>query len=189
MSFLKVHTWGWTKHIRSSYIFSDAHFRMHICIDLGSMLNSLCCAGWCCSQFGTKVVNVRPILSKDAKTDKLYFHSDQKVRASAKGLTKELARWIGAGPVGNALVDKMPDVMVRHCSCLATLVLACMNADNLNFMCIYLKAHPKRCFLEDFKPRTAFAGICLAKESVLSPRYELIVRHYAVSLWSTEERT
>ncbi|GAQ86856.1 Armadillo repeat superfamily protein [Klebsormidium nitens] len=66
------------------------------------------------SQFGTKVVNVRPILSKDAKTDKLYFHSDQKVRAAAKGLTKELARWIGVGPVNNALVDKMPDVMKKE---------------------------------------------------------------------------
>jgi hypothetical protein len=138
--------------------FSDAHLRMLICIGLGSMLNSFCCAGWCCSQFGTKVVNVRPILSKDAKTDKLYFHSDQKVRASAKGLTKELARWIGVGPVSNALVDKMPDVMVRHFSCLATLFLACMSVDMFTFMCIYLKAPPevasRDVFSEVFEPRT-----------------------------------
>lgn len=43
----------------------------------------------------------------------LFDHQDQKVRASAKGVTLELCRWIGKDPVKSILFEKMRDTMVR----------------------------------------------------------------------------
>jgi hypothetical protein len=42
----------------------------------------------------------------------LFDHQDQNVRASAKGLTLELCRWIGKDPVKSILFEKMRDTMV-----------------------------------------------------------------------------
>ena len=43
----------------------------------------------------------------------LFDHQDQNVRASAKGVTLELCRWIGKDPVKSILFEKMRDTMVR----------------------------------------------------------------------------
>ena len=42
----------------------------------------------------------------------LFDHQDQNVRASSKGLTLELCRWIGKDPVKSILFEKMRDTMV-----------------------------------------------------------------------------
>lgn len=42
----------------------------------------------------------------------LFDHQDQNVRASSKGLTLELCRWIGRDPVKSILFEKMRDTMV-----------------------------------------------------------------------------
>ncbi|KAI7986863.1 Protein MOR1 [Camellia lanceoleosa] len=41
----------------------------------------------------------------------LFDHQDQNVRASSKGLTLELCRWIGKEPVKSILFEKMQDTM------------------------------------------------------------------------------
>lgn len=46
----------------------------------------------------------------------LFDHQDQNVRASSKGLTLELCRWIGKEPVKSILFEKMRDTMVRFWS-------------------------------------------------------------------------
>lgn len=43
----------------------------------------------------------------------LFDHQDQNVRASSKGLTLELCRWIGKEPVKSILFEKMRDTMVN----------------------------------------------------------------------------
>ena len=43
----------------------------------------------------------------------LFDHQDQNVRASSKGLTLELCRWIGKDPVKSILFEKMRDTMVQ----------------------------------------------------------------------------
>lgn len=42
----------------------------------------------------------------------LFDHQDQNVRASSKGLTLELCRWIGKDAVKSILFEKMRDTMV-----------------------------------------------------------------------------
>jgi len=42
----------------------------------------------------------------------LFDHQDQNVRASSKGLTLELCRWIGKDSVKSILFEKMRDTMV-----------------------------------------------------------------------------
>jgi len=44
----------------------------------------------------------------------LFDHQDQNVRASSKGLTLELCRWIGKDPVKSILLEKMRDTMVQQ---------------------------------------------------------------------------
>lgn len=44
----------------------------------------------------------------------LFDHQDQNVRASSKGLTLELCRWIGKDPVKSILFEKMRDTMVTQ---------------------------------------------------------------------------
>ena len=61
------------------------------------------------SEFGTKVVPPKKILKM---LPKIFDHQDQNVRASAKGLTLELCRWIGKDPVKSILFEKMRDTMV-----------------------------------------------------------------------------
>lgn len=46
----------------------------------------------------------------------LFDHQDQNVRASSKGVTLELCRWIGKDPVKSILFEKMRDTMVRKSS-------------------------------------------------------------------------
>lgn len=48
----------------------------------------------------------------------LFDHQDQNVRASSKGLTLELCRWIGKDPVKSILFEKMRDTMVWCISCI-----------------------------------------------------------------------
>jgi cytoskeleton-associated protein 5 len=63
------------------------------------------------SEFGTKVVPPKKILKM---LPELFDHPDQNVRASSKGLTLELCRWIGKDPVKSILFEKMRDTMVRY---------------------------------------------------------------------------
>ena len=63
-----------------------------------------------CSEFGAKVVPPKKILKM---LPELFDHQDQNVRASSKGLTLELCRWIGKDAVKSILFDKMRDTMVR----------------------------------------------------------------------------
>ncbi|TXG48248.1 hypothetical protein EZV62_027542 [Acer yangbiense] len=44
----------------------------------------------------------------------LFDHQDQNVRASSKGLTLELCRWIGKDPVKSILFEKMRDTMKKE---------------------------------------------------------------------------
>lgn len=61
------------------------------------------------SEFGAKVVPPKKVLKM---LPELFDHPDQNVRASAKGVTLELCRWIGKEPVKSILFEKMRDTMV-----------------------------------------------------------------------------
>lgn len=63
------------------------------------------------SEFGAKVVPPKKILKM---LPELFDHQDQNVRASAKGLTLELCRWIGKEPVKSILFEKMRDTMKKE---------------------------------------------------------------------------
>ncbi|CDY26718.1 BnaA06g13040D [Brassica napus] len=62
------------------------------------------------SEFGSKIIPPKRILKM---LPELFDHQDQNVRASAKGVTIELCRWIGKDPVKSILFEKMRDTMVR----------------------------------------------------------------------------
>ncbi|KAG0450884.1 hypothetical protein HPP92_026450 [Vanilla planifolia] len=62
------------------------------------------------SEFGTKIVPPKRILKM---LPELFDHQDQNVRASSKGLTLELCRWIGKDPVKSILFEKMRDTMKK----------------------------------------------------------------------------
>ncbi|KAH9313332.1 hypothetical protein KI387_028367, partial [Taxus chinensis] len=57
---------------------------------------------------GTKVIPPKKILKM---LPELFNHQDQNVRASSKGLTLELCRWIGKEAVKSILFEKMRDTM------------------------------------------------------------------------------
>ncbi|KAL1343695.1 protein MOR1 isoform X1 [Arachis hypogaea] len=63
------------------------------------------------SEFGSKIVPPKRILKM---LPELFDHSDQNVRASSKGLTLELCRWIGKDPVKSILFEKMRDTMKKE---------------------------------------------------------------------------
>ncbi|GMY38218.1 protein MOR1 isoform X2 [Fagus crenata] len=63
------------------------------------------------SEFGGKVVPPKRILKM---LPELFDHQDQNVRASSKGLTLELCRWIGKDPVKSILFEKMRDTMKKE---------------------------------------------------------------------------
>ncbi|KAL2464827.1 Protein MOR1 [Forsythia ovata] len=63
------------------------------------------------SEFGSKVVPPKRILKM---LPVLFDHQDQNVRASSKGLTLELCRWIGRDPVKSILFEKMRDTMKKE---------------------------------------------------------------------------
>ncbi|XP_058078323.1 protein MOR1 isoform X2 [Magnolia sinica] len=63
------------------------------------------------SEFGAKVVPPKKILRM---LPELFDHQDQNVRASSKGLTLELCRWIGKDPVKSILFEKMRDTMKKE---------------------------------------------------------------------------
>ncbi|KAG8078290.1 hypothetical protein GUJ93_ZPchr0007g5646 [Zizania palustris] len=63
------------------------------------------------SEFGAKVVPPKKILKM---LSELFDHPDQNVRASSKGLTLELCRWIGKEPVKAILFEKMRDTMKKE---------------------------------------------------------------------------
>ncbi|GAB2232981.1 hypothetical protein Droror1_Dr00002194 [Drosera rotundifolia] len=63
------------------------------------------------SEFGAKIVPPKRILKM---LPELFDHQDEKVRASSKGLTLELCRWIGKDPVKSILFEKMRDTMKKE---------------------------------------------------------------------------
>ncbi|KAF7115927.1 hypothetical protein RHSIM_RhsimUnG0043500 [Rhododendron simsii] len=63
------------------------------------------------SEFGAKIVPPKRILKM---LPELFDHQDQHVRASSKGLTLELCRWIGKEPVKSILFEKMRDTMKKE---------------------------------------------------------------------------
>ncbi|XP_031503341.1 protein MOR1 isoform X2 [Nymphaea colorata] len=63
------------------------------------------------SEFGGKVVPPKRILKM---LPELFDHQDQNVRASSKGLTLELCRWIGKDAVKSILFEKMRDTMRKE---------------------------------------------------------------------------
>ncbi|KAJ7975023.1 protein MOR1 [Quillaja saponaria] len=63
------------------------------------------------SEFGVKIVPPKRILKM---VPELFDHQDQNVRASSKGLTLELCRWIGKDPVKSILFEKMRDTMKKE---------------------------------------------------------------------------
>ncbi|CAH8374190.1 unnamed protein product [Eruca vesicaria subsp. sativa] len=63
------------------------------------------------SDFGSKVIPPKRILKM---LPELFDHQDQNVRASAKGVTLELCRWIGKDPVKSILFEKMRDTMKKE---------------------------------------------------------------------------
>ncbi|XVE91320.1 hypothetical protein DITRI_Ditri20bG0144200 [Diplodiscus trichospermus] len=63
------------------------------------------------SEFGAKVIPPKRILKM---LPELFDHQDQYVRASSKGLTLELCRWIGKDPVKSILFEKMRDTMKKE---------------------------------------------------------------------------
>ncbi|KAJ1686606.1 hypothetical protein LUZ63_017996 [Rhynchospora breviuscula] len=63
------------------------------------------------SEFGSKIVPPKRILKM---LPELFDHPDQNVRASSKGLTLELCRWIGKEPVKSILFEKMRDTMKKE---------------------------------------------------------------------------
>ncbi|CAA7020371.1 unnamed protein product [Microthlaspi erraticum] len=60
--------------------------------------------------FGSKVIPPKRILKM---LPELFDHQDQNVRASAKGVTLELCRWIGKDPIKSILFEKMRDTMKK----------------------------------------------------------------------------
>ncbi|KAL1560195.1 Protein MICROTUBULE ORGANIZATION 1, variant 2 [Salvia divinorum] len=63
------------------------------------------------SEFGSKIIPPKRILKM---LPELFDHQDQNVRASSKGLTLELCRWIGKDPVKSILFEKMRDTMRKE---------------------------------------------------------------------------
>ncbi|KAF3582062.1 hypothetical protein DY000_02029390 [Brassica cretica] len=63
------------------------------------------------SEFGSKIIPPKRILKM---LPELFDHQDQNVRASAKGVTIELCRWIGKDPVKSILFEKMRDTMKKE---------------------------------------------------------------------------
>ncbi|XP_058224599.1 protein MOR1-like isoform X2 [Rhododendron vialii] len=63
------------------------------------------------SEFGVKIVPPKRILKL---LPELFVHRDQNVRASSKGLTLELCRWIGKETVKSVLFGKMPKTMKKE---------------------------------------------------------------------------
>lgn len=63
------------------------------------------------SEFGAKVVPPKRLLKM---LPELFDHQDQNVRASSKGLTLELCRWIGKDVVKSILFEKMRDTMKKE---------------------------------------------------------------------------
>uniref|UniRef100_A0A1D1XIA6 Protein MOR1 n=1 Tax=Anthurium amnicola TaxID=1678845 RepID=A0A1D1XIA6_9ARAE len=63
------------------------------------------------SEFGAKIIPPKKILKM---LPELFDHQDQNVRASSKGLTLELCRWIGKDPVKSILFEKMRDTMKKE---------------------------------------------------------------------------
>lgn len=63
------------------------------------------------SEFGSMVVPPKRILKM---LPELFDHQDQNVRASSKGVTLELCRWIGRDPVKSILFEKMRDTMKKE---------------------------------------------------------------------------
>ncbi|KAK2973970.1 hypothetical protein RJ640_030149 [Escallonia rubra] len=63
------------------------------------------------SEFGAKIVPPKRILKM---LPELFDHQDQNVRASSKGVTLELCRWIGKDPVKSILFEKMRDTMKKE---------------------------------------------------------------------------
>ncbi|XP_071930544.1 protein MOR1-like isoform X1 [Coffea arabica] len=63
------------------------------------------------SEFGSKIVPPKRILKM---LPELFDHQDQNVRASSKGLTLELCRWIGKDAVKSILLEKMRDTMKKE---------------------------------------------------------------------------
>nr|GEW51009.1 protein MOR1 [Tanacetum cinerariifolium] len=63
------------------------------------------------SEFGSKIVPPKRILKM---LPELFDHQDQNVRASSKGLTLELCRWIGKDPVKSILFEKMRETMKKE---------------------------------------------------------------------------
>ncbi|KAF8033051.1 hypothetical protein BT93_D1823 [Corymbia citriodora subsp. variegata] len=63
------------------------------------------------SEFGAKIIPPKRILKM---LPELFDHQDQNVRASSKGLTLELCRWIGKDPVKSILFEKMRDTMKKE---------------------------------------------------------------------------
>ncbi|KAL5195472.1 Protein MOR1 [Glycine soja] len=63
------------------------------------------------SDFGAKIVPPKRILKM---LPELFDHQDQNVRASSKGLTLELCRWIGKDSVKSILFEKMRDTMKKE---------------------------------------------------------------------------
>lgn len=88
------------------YWFFTCHFST-ICLLCTALWWHLC--GYCISEFGSKIIPPKRILKM---LPELFDHQDQNVRASSKGLTLELCRWIGKDPVKSILFEKMRDTMV-----------------------------------------------------------------------------
>ncbi|GER36495.1 microtubule organiziation 1 family protein [Striga asiatica] len=63
------------------------------------------------SEFGSKIIPPKRMLKM---LPELFDHQDQNVRASSKGLTLELCRWIGKDPVKSILFEKMRDTMKKE---------------------------------------------------------------------------
>ncbi|RZB65654.1 Protein MOR1 [Glycine soja] len=63
------------------------------------------------SDFGAKIVPPKRILKM---LPELFDHQDQNVRASSKGLTLELCRWIGKDSVKSILFETMRDTMKKE---------------------------------------------------------------------------
>ncbi|KAL4563558.1 hypothetical protein LXL04_027601 [Taraxacum kok-saghyz] len=63
------------------------------------------------SEFGSKIVPPKRLLKM---LPELFDHQDQNVRASSKGLTLELCRWIGRDAVKSILFEKMRDTMKKE---------------------------------------------------------------------------
>ncbi|XP_058224607.1 protein MOR1-like isoform X2 [Rhododendron vialii] len=62
-------------------------------------------------EFGVKIVPPKRILKL---LPELFDHRDQNVRASSRGLTLELCRWIGKETVKSVLFEKMPNAMKKE---------------------------------------------------------------------------